>query len=191
MRIAVFGLLFLSFLQFAEGADERLISLYGSKGAYDVVAHPEKIIGYTLRFEASPIVTPKRDALLDDLEGRDEYFISTSPLRLQEDEITRIASLLAAPGSFTWSEEPKECFPEYNIRLVFEREGQQVVVELCFGCDILRVLRSGDEERVADFDLASSQLLSLCRKLFPKDRVLKEIEAVRKNRSRAQALEKR
>lgn len=186
MNLLRYLLLALVVVASAVAADmDPLYHLYGSKRSYETVAAPDSVIGSTLRFEASPIIVPQRGEIEEESLG-DHYFISTEPLVLAKPDAETLSRLLTATSSFTWNEEEKECFPEYNIRLVFKKADVEVTLELCLGCEILRVLIPGGEETREDFDPISSPLFSLCRKLFPRDRVLREIQKVREFRKAAQ-----
>lgn len=94
----------------------------------------------------------------------------------------RLSSILTADSTYTWDSGAKACMPIWNARLKFRRGAHYVEADLCFGCDLVQLSRDGVVFAVRDFDHVSSELFGIIRSLFPKDRIVHQIESRQKER---------
>jgi len=81
-----------------------------------------------------------------------------------------LQQVLAAPGSYEFVPNPKECGPpDYGVKFSFVREGDYVDVYVCFKCRELAVTRNDGTNGEAGFSPAGSRLIAIVQELFPGD----------------------
>jgi hypothetical protein len=94
----------------------------------------------------------------------------SSRVLIPSDRASDATKALLSDQSFKWGSE-KLCMPQYGARLIYVKGGATATIDICFECDILRV--SGVKE---DFDSIRPNLLSLFKRAFPKDRIIRSLK---------------
>ena len=109
------------------------------------------------------------------LEGDTER---VGPKKLNTVTSKAFSDILLDFDSYAWTE-MKLCDPNYGLRLRFFRGNDTMhdVVEfrLCYECDILEVTHNG-QTRQENFDFAHNKLVKAIQQVFPRDKVVKNLE---------------
>lgn len=93
--------------------------------------------------------------------------------------VERFHQVFSSPSTYNFGI-AKSCFPIYGVRVRFKTDEGTVDVNLCFDCDILTVVRDGVPVGGEDFDNARSELVALCKEIFPEDSEIQGLKSGRR-----------
>jgi hypothetical protein len=91
------------------------------------------------------------------------------------EQVARLRQILADPATYSF-DSAKGCEPTYGVRFLFESEANPIALNLCFDCKILAFSREGKVVAGEDFENAESQLIALCKELFPDDAEIQRLK---------------
>jgi hypothetical protein len=142
---------------------EDLDKVYGSNGAQDVIEAATEVKAYRLVSDSY-------------YRGKVSDYKAVGEPRTVTPEIAKqTAELLLGPKNYSW-EIAKGCEPIYGVRLEFVSGGKRTDVLFCFSCDILTGYYQGKVVGSEDFDTMRPQLAALMKQIFPKDKVIQELD---------------
>ena len=143
-----------------------LDSVFGTGGAQDVIAAPEKVQAIRLADQSfyQPTVA--------------DYKTAAGPIDVDKDIGKQTSKLLLDEKSYLW-DVAKGCEPIFGVRLQFTKGEQTADVFFCFECDILTIYFQGKPVGSEDFDPIRPQLVTIVKQLFPEDEAIQGLKARR------------
>ena len=159
--------LLLAFTLGCQSSQKRIIQLFGGSEAITPLRAPGKVEAW--RTTASFAVKEGTETM-----GRlADYVILNGPVSMADEVGTQIAAILQR-DIYEWNM-AKGCEPTPGVAVRYSRGENQLLIFLCFECDILLVYFNGKSVGGEDFDRAHKALADLARKIFPNDPALKKI----------------
>ena len=159
--------LLLAFTLGCQSSQKRITQLFGGPEAITTLRAPDKVEAW--RTTASFAVKEGTET-----KGRlADYVILNGPVSVADEVSTEIAAILQR-DIYEWNM-AKGCEPTPGVAVRYSRGENQLLIFLCFECDILLVYFNGKSVGGEDFDRAHKALADLARKIFPNDPALKKI----------------
>ncbi len=152
--------LFLSVLASAWAGDTRVLAeIYKTADRMEMIREPDKV--------EVCILTEKNKRIADSyLEG--EY------RTLSEASAALLGEKLTDDSSFEWDVR-SACYPIYNARVKFYKNGHILMADFCFRCDIMELSFDGVSFSGGTFSPFNNLGFALIKELFPKDPVVRAI----------------
>lgn len=169
-------------------------AVFGPSTAFETFHSAQKVT--VARLHRKPLDTLYKDPAIPKLDENDPTWVShVLPFyRVETDapvgsaDASTLKTALSDPHSYGWKNQQgiiKACLPDYAVMFTFHGSPQPVHILLCFHCDQMAVLVGGGSDPLRvnseeDFDLMRRQLLTIVKRLFPKDPDLQSLPLERK-----------
>jgi hypothetical protein len=135
--------------------------LFGGAEAFRTVSSPDEVVAW----------------LLEPNSDKGNYLNKPArqgPRRLSAEAAKAFSDALLDFDSYLWTQ-TKGCIVDYGARLRFVRGGDEVIVQLCYECDMLDIHHAGQRSR-ADFDHARDALVRALQAVFPDDGIVRGLK---------------
>lgn len=100
-----------------------------------------------------------------------------APLAPPAELSSALSKKLVTNETYYW-EGVKGCLPFFHLRATFTRGENAIIADFCFGCDLVYFRNGAKTLGSGDFHPSRAELLSLFRKILPKNPILEDQAAL-------------